>query len=302
MRDEHQYDVMLKGPYFCDMIFTGLPRMPKLGEDLYSQQLEVVPGGTFYTATAMKRLGLRTGWVCQFGNDMFSQFVLQAAQREGLDEALFQFYDHPVRSVAAAFSFPHERGFVSYMDPLPEVSLMPLIQQYKPRCLFLPSLRTDILEMIEVAHRVGTMVYMDCQAHHTSIHVPEVDAVLRAVDIFAPNSSEALALTGCDSAEKALEELNALTPLVIIKSGAQGAAARDRHANYQVPGISVTPIDTTGAGDCFNAGFLYGYLRGRSVEECLRLGNICGGLSTTAPGGSAVPTADEAQAWLNRYS
>jgi len=89
-----------------------------------------------------------------------------------------------------------------------------------------------------------------------------------------------LQLTGAATVEQALARLAELTPLVIVKRGAEGAIAGLDGGVVQVPAIPVEVVDTTGAGDCFNAGFLYGYLRGASLETCLRAGNICGGLST----------------------
>jgi len=65
------------------------------------------------------------------------------------------------------------------------------------------------------------------------------------------------------------------------------------------PAFAVKVVDTTGAGDCFNAGFLYGYVKGLPLDACLRYGNICGGLSTTRRGCQAAPTAREIEqkAW-----
>ena len=68
----HDYDVLLLGGYFCDLIFTGLPEMPQLGAEVYGSAFDMVPGASYTTALALRRLDLRAGWACDFGDDLFS--------------------------------------------------------------------------------------------------------------------------------------------------------------------------------------------------------------------------------------
>ena len=298
------YDVLLVGDYFCDLIFTGLPIMPSLGTEVYGTGFDMMPGGSFITALALHRLGLRAGWACDFGNDVFSRFVLELARQCGLDDSLFRLHDRPIRNISVSMSFPQDRAFVSYSDERDSLPLMPLIEKYKPRCLLLPSLQFDesLVELTMAAHRHGGLVYMDCQHTDQTLNTPGLAEALRRVDIFAPNTTEAIQLTGAATVEAAVAQLAELTPLVVAKLGADGAMAQAGTQVIRVPGISVKALETTGAGDCFNAGFLYGYLHGKPLETCLRCGNICGGLSTTACGGAtAAPTAAEVEEWLRRY-
>ncbi|HEY3344995.1 MAG TPA: carbohydrate kinase family protein, partial [Anaerolineaceae bacterium] len=111
------FDVLLFDGYFFDLIVTGLPEVPRLGTDLFGKEIGCSAGGTFNTVRALHRLGLRVGWVCNFGNDLFSQFVLNEAHQEGVDPQLFRMHDHPVRAFSLAFSFQADRGFISYIDP-----------------------------------------------------------------------------------------------------------------------------------------------------------------------------------------
>jgi sugar/nucleoside kinase (ribokinase family) len=299
---EHNYDVLLTDGYFCDLIFTGLPEVPRLGADLFGTGFDMVPGAVFYTALALYRLGVRAGWACDFGDDFASRFVREAAHREGIDGSLFRLHDQPLRRVSVAFSFAHDRGFISYQDPLPNLSPIPLIERHRPRIVLLSHLRygPELLALAEATHACGGLVYMDCQARPETLDDPNVAAALRAVDIFAPNRDEALHLTGAPTAEQALDRLAELAPLAIVKCGAGGSIAKRGDQVAGAPSIAVPVVDTTGAGDCFNAGFMDGYLRGDPLELCLRRGNICGGLSTTARGGGALPTAAQVAEWMRR--
>jgi sugar/nucleoside kinase (ribokinase family) len=78
--------------------------------------------------------------------------------------------------------------------------------------------------------------------------------------------------------------------MVVVKLGADGAMALGPDGLQRAPGMRVKTIDTTGAGDAFNGGFLHAWLDQSAIRDCLRVGNVCGALSTTRPGGNtSVP-------------
>ena len=295
-------DVLVLGEYFCDLIFTGLPEPPRLGADLFSQGFEMAPGGSGYIMTAaLHRLGVRARWMAQFGSDLFSQFVLKEAQQEGLDSSLFQLYDQPLRCLSASFSFTHDRGFISYWDPFPEYRPEAIIVEQRPR--WVVNAPFDSLEdcraLLDLIHTHGGRVYVDCQYTTLTLDVPGLADILRRVDVFAPNQSEACQLTGEEQPAKAAARLASYCPLVVVKAGGQGAYAQSGERAWYSPALPVEVADTTGAGDSFNAGFLAGMIWGEPVETCLRYGNICGGLSVTQRGGaSATPTLEELRKYI----
>lgn len=296
-------DVLLFGDYFCDVIITGLSEVPRLGADLFGQSMEITPGGGAYiTAVWLQHLGVNARWAARLGNDIFSRFIREEAQREGLDTSLFQDYSHPLRSLSLSFSFQHDRGFISYMDPFPEsVAYQSLVEAQQPRWVvnspFNGGLETRFL--VERIHQLGGKVFSDCQYVTTTLEEPGLADLLRLTDVFAPNQSEACQLTGEADPVKALGILAEYCPLVVIKCGADGAYARAGERMWHAPALPMQVLDTTGAGDSFNAGFLTGLINGEPVETCLRYGNICGGYSTTQRGGaSAAFTLEQ----LKKYS
>ncbi len=279
------YDVLLLGSYFCDLVYTGLPEFPALGREVYGSGFELRAGAGFYTALALTRLGVRCGWVCDFGDDLFSHFVLERCRQEGIDGALFFHHPFPVRRVTSAISFPHERAFVSYADPPPLPPLeearrtAALLAEHRPRWLLLPHLSYGPHNeaMFAAARAGGVQIFMDCQHNPATLETPGVAEALRQVQVFAPNQSEALALTGSPTPAAALEKLSTLAPLVLLKCGPDGALARRGAQVVRSPALPVTQVqDTTGAGDCFNAGFLWAALQDLPLERCLEAGNRCG--------------------------
>ncbi len=288
-----RYDVLLSGAYFCDLIFNGLPELPQLGRDIFSSAFEMKPGGAFYTALTLQRLGVSGGWLCDVGDDFFSRFIIEEAEAEGIDTSFFIRHDRPARRVAAAFSYAHERGFISYSDDeMPDELPWAALAQYQPRCLLLSHLGywSELHMLTALPQRDRLLVYLDCQDTTLSLDdTPGLAEALGHADVFAPNEAEALRLTGTATAEAALERLAEHVPTAVIKLGHRGAIAQRGRERVAAPPIAVSPVDTTGAGDCFNAGFVYGLLQDVSLVDCLRYGNIVGGISTTQPGGSAIP-------------
>jgi sugar/nucleoside kinase (ribokinase family) len=304
VQPESPVDVVLVGVYYCDLIFTGLPRMPELGHEIFGLGFDMLPGGTFNSAIALHRLGLKVGWQCDFGNDFFSQFVLDAACEIGLDDRFFRVRDAPLRNLTVSLSFAEDRAFVTYADMFRPSTVADLVKTSQPRCVVLPVFyhQQDLLQLSRQMHEQDGLLFMDCAQVDVTLDTPGIAEALRAVDIFAPNEMEALQLTGASSPDEALALLAELTPLVVLKQGVQGAVARRGNYEVRVPALAgIDVVDTTGAGDCFNAGFLRGYLDGDSLERCVQLGNIVGGLSTAARGTQHVPTYNEAKRYLDTY-
>jgi sugar/nucleoside kinase (ribokinase family) len=300
------YDVLLLGSYYCDLIFNGLPEVPRLGLDLFGTEFDVVAGGCYRSSLALKRLGLRAGWLCDFGDDLFSRVVLDMAERDGLDSGLFRHHPFPLRRVSVAFSFVHDRGFISYTDPMPSISppvAVEAIGQHRPRAVLISHLEFGAAHsaLVAAAHAAGSLVYMDCQSGTATLETAGVREAVARVDVFGPNESEALRLTGAATVQAALAQLADIAPTVVIKRGGQGALARAGERIIQSPALPVTVCDTTGAGDCFNAGFLYGYLSGHDLAGCLSRGNICGGLAVVSRGKDALPTAAQVDELMREY-
>jgi sugar/nucleoside kinase (ribokinase family) len=287
-----EFDVVLGGTWYADLIFTGLAEPPRLGAELWASGFGMTPGGTYNVVAAMHRLGLRIGWSTVFGNDAFSAFVANEARTEGLDERLFRHVDRPRRVVTASFSMPHDRGFVSFEEWEDVSDDVELIGQYPARCYLASGAwgqprPADVRRALDAR---GALLFIDPQFTTATLDMPHVVEGLEAADVFVPNDSEAMQLSGAASAEDALEIFGRHTALAVIKCGSRGAIAMHRGVRYASPALTCDAIDTTGAGDCFNAGLIRGLLDGDSLEDALRLANACAGISTTAHGVTGAPT------------
>ncbi len=302
-----KFDVLVAGSYTLDLIFTGLPALPELGAEVVSNGFEMLPGESFNSAAAMHRLGLKVAWAGDFGSDEFSRFALERVREEGMDESLFVHHDRPIRRVTVAASFPNDRAFITYYDPEPShPAILKALATVSARSLYVPGFYTGpLFDMgVKLARLKRMKVIMDGNSGEgVSLKDKAVHKSVKNVDLLLPNARETRCLTDETDIYRALRKLGQLCPLVVVKDGEKGSYAFSQGEIVHVPAIQVTPIDTTGAGDCFNTGFIKAWLEDLPLETCLRWGNVVGGLSTMALGGTGKKiTIEDINHWLGENS
>jgi sugar/nucleoside kinase (ribokinase family) len=296
-------DVFVAGDYCLDLIFTGLAGFPRLGREVVGTGFEMTPGGCYNSVLALHRLGLHVVWAVDFGSDDFSRFIYDRARSDALDESLFVHHPGPLRRVTVVLSYPQDRAFVAFYDPGPRLPAAGRrLTQVNARLGLIPGFYSGPLLTAgaRLLHRRGMQIFMDGNTNQAvDLSRRQVRAALRSVDLFLANELEACSMTGADRVEAALRALGSVSPRVVIKAGARGAYALDGDEILHAPAIDVEALETTGAGDCFNAGFIRAWLDGRPMRECLRWGNIVGGLSTLGVGGTGRPvTLDDVRRHL----
>lgn len=206
--------------------------------------------------------------------------------------------------MTVAISYPKDRAFVTYVDHAPNAIelLIESMDKLTFKHLHFTGLPLDprTPEVLQQVRARGISVSMDCQHRPVTLAVSPVREILSQVDIFMPNASEARRLTERDSLDDAVERLREIVPFVVVKDGANGATAWRGYQRLHAPALRVEPLDTTGAGDVFNAGFLAAYFDNKDLMTCLRWGNVCGGMSTQGYGGTATaPTREQVEARLS---
>jgi len=286
-----RFDVIVLGDYCLDLIFTGLGQMPELGTEVVASGFAMTPGGAYNTVASLHRLGVHVGWPADFGDDDFSRFILEKARQEGIDGSLFSHYKRPLRYVTVAASFPHDRAFIAYYDPSPAPrGALRALASATARVVIVVGMYTGRLFGVgaRLAHARGMKLAMDGNtSDEERVTSRKLRSVVQKLDLLMPNASEARRMTGEEDLPTAIRVLADLCPLIVVKDGPGGAYGCERGGPIvHAPSLGLTPVDTTGAGDCFNAGFLRAWLDGRPLDECLRWGNAVGGLSTLGMGGT----------------
>lgn len=285
------FDVIVLGDYCLDIIFTGLTEFPRLGTEVEATALSIETGGPANTALALHRLGVKTGWAAEFGEDDLSQFTLRKLREEHFPEGLFVFSSGNVRKITVALSYPNDRAFIAYYDTgkMVETAVKGLVSANAkiviiPALLYGPSLFAGTA----ITKLKGAQIFMDgnCSDESVSIKEKKIRQAIESVRFYSPNCREARSITQEDNLEIAVKILGKMCQTVIIKDGENGCWCSDNGNVYHEPGYKVKVVDTTGAGDSFNAGFLRAWLDGKDIRTCLKWGNVTGALSTQKAGGS----------------
>ena len=230
----------------------------------------------------------------------WGEWVVERLNRNGVDTGALKHSPDEPTGFSVALSGPEDRAFLTYAGANREFPVAfgqaalegRFAEGQHVHLAWCPPLDSAIA-LMESLGRSGCSISLDVGWHETWLRDPRALALVRHIDVFFPNETEALAMTGERDPENALARFrDAGARGVVLKLGAAGAALlleRPRLAYHAAPRERSRP---TGAGDCFDAGFLHSWLRGAPAEMCLRAANVCGGLSTEAHGGLAgFPTA-----------
>jgi sugar/nucleoside kinase (ribokinase family) len=301
VRDRPRVDVQLAGTVFLDMVFTGLAGPPLPGRELKTTTLGISPGGSANLAVALRRLGLSVRLDAAFAEDAYGDFLWRDLEAEGVDLAGSRRFPEWVTPVTVSLVYGNDRSMVTFERPQPEPVLGFLEPGHSPARSLLAWLGPDGPSWLEAVRARGTTVFAEVGWDQSERWADGDLDGLAWTDVFLPNCDEAMAYTRARSPEGAAQQLAERVPLVVVKCGASGAIAcrADPAEMVREPAIEVEAIDPTGAGDVFDAAFIYASLAGWTVTEALRFGNLCAGLSVRHHGGSlSAPCWAEIAGWI----
>jgi len=249
---------------------------------------------------------VRVGLIAELGSDPFSDLLRRLLDESGLDRSLIREHPHPLPQVTVALSFPGDRAFVTrFQRPATPPDLATILRTHPAKhlhvCSFLAALETP--NACDIAHAAGMTVSMDPGWDEAALRDPRLAAMIADLDLFMPGEMELQHIAGApDMATAITETLAAMRRgVLVLKQGATGATAHSRNGQppVHVPALAVQAIDTTGAGDAFDAGFLSRFVHGASLDVCMRAGVACGGIAVTTPGITrALVNFKGMEAWL----
>lgn len=303
-----EYDVLVLGEINVDLILSADEITPVFGQELLVDDMALAMGSSSVIfACGAARLGLRVGFVGVVGDDEFGHFMLRQMAARGVDVRPI-IVDSAVKTgITVSLSTAADRALLTYLGSITALTVEQVDRALLGRARHLhvgsyflqQGLRTGLPALFAEARARGLTVSLDTGFDPHQAWDGGLWEALAHVDLFLPNAVEAPAIAGASSPETALDALAARVPMVAVKLGAEGAIARRGAEVCRAAPPPVKAVDTTGAGDSFDAGFVYGYLAGWSLQRTLRLACACGALTTRQPGGTeGQPTLTEAMAAL----
>ncbi|WP_127754545.1 sugar kinase [Devosia sp. 1566] len=281
--------VLSLGRIYCDLVFRGLDTMPQLGREVFAGEFELTPGGgALITAAHLAGLGRPSALLARFGTDDLSLSLEATIKALGLD---LQFLDRNAAAgpqLTVVMVQDGDRAFLSKRagQARPQ-TLEAALAWRKAAHLHIAEYATlhEASDAIILAKQHNLTVSLDPSWDDQLIRDPDFFALSSGADIFLPNMEEAEALTGQSDPQVALVELARYFPCVALKCGAGGALLAVDGQVLRLPSPKVEVVDTTGAGDAFNAGFLHAWLSGADPQACLAAAIDAGSRSVQASGG-----------------
>lgn len=306
----YDFDLLVLGEINPDLLLYGdvEPDFRQV-EKLVDRSVLTVGSSSVIFACAAARLGLRVAFVGVCGRDVFGDFMLAEMARRGVDTRWVMRRDDAPTGLSVILQRPDGRrailtaqGLIPALraQDVPEEALIAARHVHVGSYYLQTELQPGLPELFRRVREQGRTTSLDPNYDPTETW-QSIHAVLPYTDVFLPNDAEARAIAGVDDVEAAARRLAREARMVVVKRGERGALAVDPTGRaVAVPAVPVEPVvDPVGAGDNFDAGFLYGFLQGWPLERSLRLAVACGALSLRGEGGTgAQPTLEEALAYV----
>ncbi|MFC4303797.1 carbohydrate kinase family protein [Cohnella boryungensis] len=303
------FDAVVIGDANIDLVVVGCNQVPAPGQEVYVDNMMMhVGGGAALFSISLAKLGVHVAFNGVLGDDDHGRYIRERFAEYGIDTRMVRASKIHNTGISIAFNPDTDRSFITYAGSNMEVRMDNLnlneiaegrhvhVTGYKGR-----RNHEQYVALAKALKEKGVTLSCDVGWDDSGEWDKSVFELMPYFDVFLMNETEALHYTGIDKIEDSLRYMGQFGSNVVVKLGADGAISMKEGALTRLPGYSVQTVDTTGAGDSFNAGYLYGFLQKLDVESCLRYGNACGAMSVSAFGGSTgTPNLEGLKAFIDQ--
>lgn len=296
MKRRTKLDCVVAGEANIDLLMDGVMQLEPGTERLVNRMDVVLGGSSGITAHNLATLGTKVGFVGVVGNDSFGQIVENRLRSAGVDLSALRRDPKEKTGITVWLSENGKRAGVTYTGTIAMLRPADITEAYLAQArhfhvghyFLLEKLHSSAARLFRRAKEMGLTTSTDCNYDPAEKWDSNLRKVLPHLDIFFPNDAEAMQITGAKDVREAARQLGESARIIVVKMGAEGAYVYTAGEGFQVPAVKTKVVDTTGAGDSFNAGFLSKFLQGASLEECARFGAKTAARSVTRVGGTAA--------------
>jgi sugar/nucleoside kinase (ribokinase family) len=289
-------DISIAGEINLDLIMYGLPETMPLERELLGTDFRLTLGSSSaILAHNLAAIGATVGFVTLVAEDALGKVALERLGASGVDLSRVRIHGGG-SGTGVTVLLPHgnQRHILTYPGTMAELHLRDVDVEYLKSArhfhlsslFLLTSLAPDLPGLFRDLKNDGMTISLDTNDDPSDLWGGVLPDLLDYVDLLLPNESEACRMTKKATLEEAIEELSRRVAWVAVKCGPRGSVVSTGGKVVAEAGVSVQPVDTIGAGDSFNAGFLFAWLRGLSAAQCAYAGNVTGALSTLRVGGT----------------
>jgi sugar/nucleoside kinase (ribokinase family) len=294
---------LVVGDANVDIVISGIDGFPMLGHEHSCEFFSMHLGGSSANcASCLAGLGAAVDFWGKVGGDALGDFVLRELQQHHIDASCV-IQDPSIRTGACvALSYSQDRALISYLASIASLRLedlpLELLGQFDhlhSGSIFIQhGLKADFGRLFRAAKEKGLTTSLDSGWDPAERWLVDIQSLLPYVDYFIPNEAEIMQITGMESVENAVEVLSRFGSTIVVKRGKDGAMARVGNQLWLAPAFEIGAVETTGAGDCFNAGLLYAVIeKGQELSDALQFANGCGAIGASTPGGTSASMSAE---------
>lgn len=305
--------VFVLGELNVDLIVTGSDVTPEWNKEKLVDSFELVLGSSSaITACGLSGLGMEVCFVSVIGDDMFGRFVLSELQRHGVDTRYVTIDPNLRTGAGLSLSTEQDRALLTFMGSIPALQPKHFPEEMLQEAHHIhfgsyylqESMRLHWGRWFERAREAGVTTSFDTGWDPKEVWYREdIFRLLKNTSLFLPSEAELLQMTGKGTVEEALACLPDDRGTVAVKRGEKGALlSRNAGETIHSGAFPVVPVDTTGAGDSFDAGMIHAFLQGFEEKKALEWANACGAIATQRIGGaSTVPNLREVNEFIMKY-
>ncbi|MCK5465045.1 MAG: carbohydrate kinase family protein [Bacteroidales bacterium] len=293
-----EFDVIVVGELNVDLILNDLDRFPEVGKEILARQMTLTLGSSAAIfASNISSLGARVAFIGKIGKDKFGEVVLESLHNNNVDVSMIKMDENCGTGATIVLNVEEDRANTTYPGAMELLTINDISQEDLGRAKHLhfssfflqPGMREGVGKLFRTAQELGLTTSFDMQWDPEEEWDLDIADILPHVNVFLPNENELMYLSGKNDLIEAINFIKKYSDVLAIKKGNQGSMVSYRDEIMNLPAyLNKNVVDAIGAGDSFNAGFIFKYILGNSIPDCQQYGNLTGAVSTTAAGGTTA--------------
>lgn len=293
-----KFDVLVIGELNVDLILNQIDAFPGIGRERLAREMQLVLGSSSAIfACNLSVLGPSVAFLGKIGDDEFGKLVLRSLKSKKVFTDFIICNDQYKTGATIVLNYGEDRAMITHPGAMEHFAFSEIRPEVLNQCdhihissVFLqPGIKENLVNILLLAKELNITTSLDTQWDPAEKWDLDLEKILPLVDVFLPNIQELQALTQKENIQDAVDTLQEYFNIVAVKMGNMGSLGLMKGKTYQSkPFLNNQVVDAIGAGDSFNAGFIYKFLQQAELDECLLFGNLMGAINTTDAGGTAA--------------
>ena len=293
------FDVIVVGELNVDLILNNIDSFPEMGKEKIAANMDMILGSSSAIfASNLSTLGARVAFIGKIGDDSFGNLVLNSLQQKGVDTSMIISDPQLATGATIILNYGEDRAMVTHpgamnyltIDEIDKDTLKKAQHLHFSSAFLQPGIKDDLARLFKMAREVNLTTSLDAQWDPAEQWDLNLQKMMPDINVLLPNQKEALYLSATKNIDEALNTFdNWGADIVAVKMDNQGSLVRQNGKNNTLAAfLNKEVVDSIGAGDSFNAGFIFKYIQGKDLAECQRFANVTGAINTTAAGGTGA--------------